>query len=177
MPRARLGFGTVCILWTAIMTAGCTTSPQSSPKPEAKSAEADIPGIPISRTNKAYLVGCWTNIYYGDFGGALVAEPGEGVQWSYGSSLCFDAEGRFSHSVYYGDEGLGGGGRYTIPRKGTLKLDNEDVAWGKKDYDLSFINKDKIKIMYFLNDDKFKTTTILSRDPSNKYYLEIGKYF
>ncbi|WP_133121903.1 hypothetical protein [Pleomorphomonas carboxyditropha] len=165
------------MLSATIATAGCTTPNQPSPLPAAAKADADVPGIPVSQANKAHLVGCWTNIYYGDFGGALIAEPGEGVQRPYGDKVCFDGEGRFLHVVWYGDEGLDGGGRYSVPRKGALKLDQYDVAWGKQDFDLFFISKDKIKIMYFLNDDKEKTTTFLIRDPSDKYYLEMGKNF
>lgn len=159
------------------MAAGCTTSPQSSQKPEAEAAEADVAAVPVSRANKADLVGCWTNIYYGDFGGAISAEPGEGVQRPYGSKVCFDAQGRFAHVVWYGDEGLSGGGKYRIPRIGALKIDQHDIAWGKKDFDLFFISKDRIKIMFILNDDKHKTTEILDRDPSDNYYLNLAGQF
>ena len=78
--------------------------------------------------------------------------------------------------MWYGDEGLGGGGRYTIPRKGVLKLDQHDVAWDKEELELFFISKEKIKVIYPSNVSK-RTADFLVLDPSDKYYLDLGKYF
>lgn len=178
MPRARLILGAACLLSAAFMVAGCVTEPsQASARPPEIKAVAPGPGIPVSRTNKAYLVGCWTNVSFGDFGGALVAEPGEGVEWAYGDRICFDAEGHFSHSVSYGDEGLGMIGRYKISRKGIVKLDQSDVVWTGNDFGVSFVSKNQIRLMVYWNDDKERTPILLNRDPSDKYYLDMRKYF
>lgn len=161
-----------CVLTATLVTTGCVVSSQAhNPAPMADTQKA---GTPVTVSNKADLVGCWTDMHWIEWPSV---EPGYASEKKQvGVTMCFDADTYF-YLTNWPTDAMGTVGPYKVVSAGALELRIRDRTWHSLQMKMSFPSKNEISGEVILGGDASPEPFLLRRDPANKTYLKLKELY